>query len=265
MSLKITFIADEDYKELIPEPQPASSAFPEWFSSMKMHSKSKCPFSFLHKNNPYELGSGLLSEDANVKNCPGITDFLNTGYIIPAWDNFMFREDENKDLYVNWSTTYANRLDVHNLNQFPTMGVDQRPMYDRFFKLNTPWIIKTDPGVSCLILHPYWHRKTSFTNVSGVYNTDALELSLKWFFEWNYQIESGLDLDNANHDKQTICKGDPIMLIVPFYRKTFEKKVKYVSDKEYNRLFRKTAGTLQPFKNNDPYRLFRRTLPRFFK
>lgn len=264
MSLKITFIADEQYRECIPEPQPTSTVFPEWFSKLELPSKSKCPFSFMNRDNPYELQIGPSNN--NVKNCPGIFDFLTTGYIIPAWDNFIFRHDDNEGLYVNWSSTYRdNRIDSHDLNQFYTMGHNERPSYDKFFKIYTPWFIRTSPGVSCLIIHPYWHRKNNFTTVSGVYHTDSQEMSLNWFLEWNYEIKTGMELESIDIENQTICKGDPIMMIIPFYRKSYEKEVKYVSTTEVDRLNTKVGGNYQSFKLNDPYRLFRKKLTKLFR
>ena len=263
MSLKITFITKEDYKGLAPEPQPASSLFPEWFSKLEKPSKSKCPFSFVHKEDPYQLVG--QTSDNNVKNCPGILDYLTTGYIIPSWDNFIFREDD-QNLFLNWSSTwFQNSLAAHGLDQFNTMNQRQKPLYDHFFKLVSPWMIKTEPGVSCLVTHPYWHRKTNFTTASGIYHSDSQEMEVNWFFEWNYKIESGLELDSADIDNQTICKGDPLILIIPFYRKQYEKKVEYLSECEYNRTKNKLPGINNPFRYNDPYRNFRKRLSKFFR
>lgn len=261
MSLKITFITDESLREVIPEPEPSYSMFPEWFSKLEVKSKSKCPFHFNRDGNVYDLNT--TTKDTNVKNCPGIIDYLSTGYIIPSWDNFIFR-DNNKSLYGNWTTNFDNQLDSHGIKQFYTMEKFELPNYDRFFKFNTPWYIRTEPGVSCLIMHPYWHRKNNFTTVSGIYHTDKQEIPLKWFFEWNYDIKSGMDLESADIKNQTISKGDPIMLVVPFHRKTYKKEIKYVSDKEIMRLHKKTSGNLQSFKYDDPYRSFRKILPRLF-
>jgi len=262
MSLKITFITKEENREVVPEPQLASSSFPEWFSSLERPSKSKCPFSFLHKDqNHYDLIA--QTPNNNVKNCPGIIDYLTTGYIIPSWDNFMFRE-ENQNLFVNWSGYYENNFASHGISQFNTMNKNQVPLYKNFFKLVSPWIIRTQPGVSCLITHPYWHRKTNFTTVSGIYNTDSQELALNWFFEWNYKISSGMELDGADMYNQTISMGDPLMLIIPFYRKSYKKEVKYVSSAECTRIRNKVTGVANPFRYNDRYRQFRKNLIKFF-
>jgi len=265
MSLKITFIAEDNYREVIPEPQLASHSYPEWFSRLERPSKSKCPFAIIHKDNPIELMSGIHPELNTVKNCPGIQDYLNTGYIIPSWDNFIFRQTDNNELYINWTSNFNNNLEVHGSHQFNTMGEAQKPMYGNFFKLDTPWIIRTQPGVSCFITHPYWHRQNHFTSVSGIYNTDCQELSLKWFFEWNFQIKTNLSVEDIDVENQTVAKGDPLLLIIPFHRKSFQKEVKYVSDREYSRLIRKTGGPMQSFKYNDPYRMFRKSIGKLFK
>ena len=103
MSLKIYFYADKEYENVIPEPVPAYKQLPRWFSDLESTSNSKkCPFRFItedKKNIDRKLNT--------AKSCPGIFDFLTSGYIINSWSTFLFREHDNNSLYVNWIDTHV--------------------------------------------------------------------------------------------------------------------------------------------------------------
>jgi len=75
-----------------------------------------------------------------------------------------------------------------------------------------------------------------------------------------------LDLETMDVDNQTIDVGDPLMLIIPFYRKNFSSVTKYVSSDEFDRLSKSIFYKTHPLmKFNDPYSKFRKTLGRMFK
>ena len=266
MSLKIEFITKEMWREVIPTPKPADNFFPEWFSQLDNNrNKSKCPFAWVHgKEKPMEIVPNFNQRGINVTSCPGIIDFLKQGYIIPSWDNFFFREKDGQ-LLINWTRPeFKPDIKQHLDDQFYTMP--NKPQYGAYYKVETPWIIRTDPGVSCLITHPVWHKKTKrFTSATGVYHTDQSPCALKWFFEYNHKITSGIEIENVDFENQLVEIGDPLMLIIPFYRKKYEHEVKYVSDDEIKRLEYVVKHKTNFLRGNDPYTLFRKGLGRLFK
>ena len=191
-SLKINFYCDEKYQNRVPEPIESSKSFPEWFSELPLVPKKYAT----NGNDVYSLR--VDESHMNVKKCLGIQDFLKTGYLIPAWADFVFREDENGSLYVNWVENLYDdtNYNAHGESQYYTMP--NKPIYGHFGKVNTPWIVKTDPGVSCLITHPVWHNNKSFTSATAVFHTDVSPLNIPWFFEWNYKIETKMDVENLD-------------------------------------------------------------------
>lgn len=234
--MNIKFISEKQYEGTFPEPVPALQMFPEWFSQIEESPyKSKCPFGFKSTNNVYNLA---YEPPVTIKNCLGIQDFLKTGYIIPAWSHFVFREDVNKSLYINWvDSSYPNSYVSHSVDQFK--NISNPPIYNGFAKISTPWIIQTRKGISCLITHPVWHRNNSFTTSTGIFHTDQSPLHLQWIFEWNYKILSGMSMDESEGfdvKKQVIEKGDPVILIVPFVRKEFKSQISYVESGEFRKL-----------------------------
>lgn len=152
---------------------------------------------------------------------------------------------------------------AHPNSEYYTMP--NKPIYNHFGKIFTPWLVKTDPGVSCLITHPVWHRNKSFTSTTGIIHTDITPLQLAWFFEWNYKIKTQMSVDNFDVENQVISKGEPIMLIIPFYRKKFSSNVNYVSSDKYDSL-RKAGQNLThtSMKGYCPYKNFRKNIGKLF-
>lgn len=264
MGLKIHFYAKERFKDIILEPQPAEKMFPKWFSLLEKKSVSKCPFKFVNgPHDPWAIEP--KNEDANLKGCPGIVDFLKQGYLIPSWDNFVFRDDGRGSLVVNWTDdSFGNKYGFHGPEQFSTMPQDSMPRYGYWSKIFSPWIVRTDPGVSCLITHPVWHRNNNFTTATSVMHTDKVPLNIPWFFEWNYKVKSGYDLETMDLKNQVVEKGTPLMLIIPFYRKKFQSSVEYVSDTTFDRYCHMKEYHTHSLKNNDLYSTFRKSLGKLF-
>ena len=222
MSLDIEFIGKESLVGRVPEPIPAYKSFPKWYSQLK--GRGKCPFNF--------VGEEVKPSTGTIKNCPGVTDFLKHGYIIPSWDTFTFRHHPQRGLMCNWiEGDTPTKFSFHGGNQFYSMLDEQKPLYDAYFKIISPWYIKTRPGVSIMLTHPVWHRNKLFTSCTGVYHTDINACQLQWFFEIN--TPPGLVDDDFDYNKQVVYKNEPVMLVIPFYRDKFKSKVTYLNDAEY--------------------------------
>lgn len=261
MSLKINFYCREKYNGMVPEPIPSNKKFPKWFSDLPLNSK-KFKYEILDDNPRTLINS---NSDNNVKKCLGIQDILKTGYIIPAWADFIFREEENGSLFINWMENYFNdtKYDSHGVKQFSTMP--NKPIYGHFGKIFTPWIITTDPGVSCLVTDPVWHRNKSFTSATAIVHTDNVPLNLAWFFEWNYKIKSKMNIDEIEIDKQVVSKGEPLIHIIPFYRKNFSSKINYVNEEKWESLkFSAVAKSSDSMGGQCPYKNFRKNLGNLF-
>lgn len=264
--MKINFLTNEKFKEIIPEPQPAEKLFPEWFAQMDIIRTKKCPFKFRDPKNPFDLEYRRGGDvDNNICGCPGIADYLKFGYIIPAWDNFIFRDYEGS-LVVNWTDEYyGSSIGFHGENQYYTMPENSKPIYKHYTKITSPWIIRTSPGVSVMITHPVWHGNDNFTTASGIFHTDASPLNLPWFFKWNYKVNSGVDLETMDASNQVIETGTPIMAVIPFYRNTFTSTVEYVNGSEWNRLGHMQTVLTHSLHRTDLYSKLRKTIGKLFR
>jgi len=256
MSLKIQFYTNQIYKGSIPEPVPAYKSYPKWFSELEIVDR-RCPFRFINQDNKRDIEK----VNGNVKGCPGIIEMLSAGYVINSWSNFLFREEEGH-LYVNWiDSVVNNRIEFHYQDQVGNFFGEKDP-YKNFIKMACPWTIKTDPGVSCLIMNPYWYNDTRFTTASAIYHSDVTPLNLKWFFTWNKKITTGMEIEGIDLDNQIVKKETPLIHIIPFHREKFESKINYVEEWEMDKLkkLEDSRNTESPRPQDTIYKKFMRTL-----
>ena len=268
----IKFYASDQAKGLS-EIYPAYKKFPKWFVDSKSESlkKSKCPFAPIMNfravgmrsmmsagENPY-----TLIKDSTVQNCPGIVDILKTGYILPAWSDMSFRMINGEMNFQSALEVPEMNYNIHRFNQFKGMSYDQKPEMGLFHKVSSPWWVKTSPGVSILITHPYWQRNKIFTSVSAVVHPDITPIHLKWFFEFNNPIQDSSEIYDQN--KQVVLKDTPLMLIIPFKRTSFEHENIFLSSEELTNLHRDNYyGSISWF-TDTIYSKFRKTLKNFYK
>lgn len=235
---KVTFIANEANKYL-PHPYPAYKEFPEWFIKSNPKS-SKCPFMSLMQLN--KLNGNFspspsnelirLVKNSTVKNCPGIVDYLKTGYILPAWSDMVIRNIKGKMIIDAALKVSEMHYGIHSKSQFIGMEESQLPEMSVFHKMDSPWWIRTSPGVSVLITNPYWNRNKMFTSVSAVVHPDKAPIQLKWFFELNKTIENNTEI--YDEGSQVIKKDTPLALIIPFKRESFEHSLQYLDDAKFD-------------------------------
>jgi hypothetical protein len=268
----VKFYASE-YAEGLPEIYPSYKNFPSWFVDSKSKSlkESKCPFAPIMnfralgiKNN---LSAGespyTLIKDTTVHNCPGIVDYLKTGYILPAWCDMSFRRINGEMHFESAINSPELSYGIHRQNQFNGMVGDQKPEMGLFHKVSSPWWIKTSPGISVLITHPYWSRNKNFTSVSAVVHPDVTPVHLKWFFEFNTPIDDSPEI--YDEQLQVVLKDSPLMLIIPFKRTSFQSKTEYLSEKELKKIHLENYyGSISWF-TDTVYNKFRKSLNIFYK
>ena len=265
-SEKVTFYASEDAYGL-PQPYPAYKQFPEWFG--KSNIKSKCPFAPLMNlrklvpdievnSNPYNL-----VKVTTIKHCPGIVDSLKTGYILPAWSDMCFRRINGMMKFESAVASPELDYGLHRYHQFSGMSEEQRPEMGLFNKLATPWYIKTSPGTSVFITHPYWERNKTFTSVTAVIHTDVNPLHLKWFFEFNQPIKDSPELYDM--ELQMIKKDTPLMLIIPFKRQKYEYDCELLSHEKMSKVVRDSHYNTVSWVSQSPYERFRRILGNLYR
>lgn len=167
---------------------PASKFLPKEYE--KLQAGSKCPFDHLQE-------ASMLS----IKMCPAVNNFMNAGYVIPAWCDIeiKFEGDQYRINYSNFN--YQHR--THPDEQFTGM-------FDRFkvrtdIKLDSPWAIKTAPDYSVMWM-PMWFHNSNFQAVPAIVDTDRVP---------NHNPINIMLFE----PKDTVIKmGDPLVQLIPFKR-----------------------------------------------
>jgi len=291
----ITFYTNKVYENNLDPIYPSYKHFPEWYGKSKKN--SKCPFaSFFNDQSSSDLNINFeqpsdifnlldqihkserekisksnklisnptqLMRDTTVVNCPGITDFLKTGYILPAWTDMSFRK-YNSEIIFNMADNFPNiHHGVHVSDQYKGMDESQLPLSVGFHKVTTPWIVKTSPGISLIITHPYWSRNKTFTTVSAVVHSDKAPLDLKWFFEFNQELPDTPNIVNIEH--QIIKRGTPLILLIPFKREKFKHKIEYLSLENMNNMYRNATSSTVSWISDTWYNKVRKQIGNLYK
>ncbi len=207
------FTPVQELEETIP-PVPASEFWPEWFR--KQQPKRD------HDQHSW----------STVKSCPGIMDILNMGYIIPLWCDYKVTKvrapDMRGDINPETASSQPEQLMIitpQNLNQggrplfsaatHPHEQIDNYPFKENQWKgslkFQMPWEIKTDPGYSCLITAPFYHRQHNLEVLTGSVDTDYYhEMHVNTFFESKVDEEILFE------------RGTPLCQIIPYKREEYK-------------------------------------------
>ena len=143
---------------------PAKKIEKSWWKIMKIH------FDIFLSNTRKEFKSTLPT----MKYCPGMIDFTNSGYIVPAWQDFQFWV--NDDGQVEWAVP-PKMGQIPNIFIHGTEQVDTCPILDDsaatcILKLVSPWHISTPKGTSLIICKPFYHYSNDFDVCPGVLDSD---------------------------------------------------------------------------------------------
>lgn len=181
---------------------------------------------------------GLKIPDGHttIQSCPGIQDYLGTGYIVKLWQDLEFIYDPARGfgtLPFNQLTTFDNRqgveIQTHPVEQYQGLSLfeHQIPMA---VKLRCPWYVETPPGVDMLML-PLTYENQPFKVAPGILKTSMYHMILaQMIFKY---FEGPLLLK----------KGTPLFHLIPLTDKKLDLTFEDPSAKIYNKID-KTANFL---------------------
>lgn len=203
----IRFRYREDH-ELLPRPIRASKSLPEWFKSLRRNIEGAEHF-----------------EAQTVKRCVPVLDAVSNGYYIPAWCDFMISVriiksehtgEPELSIRVNPSSELnmfgEESISTHNWSQVgddcPTQKYELGKV---LLKFNSPWVIETSKGWSCLFKSPP-HHYSNVRIMEGVVDTDAYHRMVNFPFFW----------DGNKEGEFLIEAGTPLIHVIPFKREAVE-------------------------------------------
>jgi hypothetical protein len=172
---------------------PSKNYIPDWFKSIKAYNKSNMVFD---KNN---------NAAKNLKSCIPFFDTLLSGYTIELWCDIFFDE---KDKSIKW----AGNVPPFQQRKSETTNVPTPAGYDEtmHYMWRLPYAMKTPPGYSLLISHPFNRYELPFLSSTGIVDAEKIMFGgqVPFFLKTGF---SGL-----------IEKGTPILQILPFKRENWK-------------------------------------------
>lgn len=171
---------------------------------------------FINKNNK-EWWINKLSDDKNIRHCPGVTDMMYTGITIPLWADLRCRpcpdgsrmEAEFNILDI-MPGQMAGRIDPFEFGQTGecpyTERRDESIKRANFLKLVTPFSIRTAKGYSVMITGSAINPRPEFDVVTGIVNTD-------------YYHTVNVVLNVLTKEPFYVKQGTPIAQLIVFKRK----------------------------------------------
>ena len=126
---------------------PAKKIEKSWWKIMKTHfdvrlSKTRKEFT---------------CKPPTIKYSPGINDFTNYGYIVPAWQDFQFWVNDDGD--IEWEVpepmAQKKNIRVHSKEQVATSPILGETA-NCILTLIAPWYISTPKGTSIIVCKPFY-------------------------------------------------------------------------------------------------------------
>jgi hypothetical protein len=205
MAKKIYF-SRYDNTEAVYNPTPASKLIPEWYKNAK---------SYLNNEKKPSIDEAFIT----IKKCVPVFDSMTAGYLILLGRD-LYCEQTETGPFFHWRTE-GDEESGKVLTQHVDFQVQGHPdnTLGHQLKIENQWIIKTEPGYSCLITPPM-HRDNQIVVLSAIVDTDK-------YYE---KINLPFNLKNDKFEGM-IEAGTPIAQVIPFKRESHKMEVVPLDEK----------------------------------
>ncbi len=176
---EITFWCEKDGLKDINPIKRSVTQIPQWFKDIKV--------------------------DKTIKECPGIMDYFNLGYIHYLWTDLnvtVHPEDRPTEYSVPDPDNF--KIQFHHKSQY--LDFIPTDKYKFVLKPISPWRCKTKEGYSTLQLPLYYEFNDIFDVMPGVINTD-----------YYHQIHPQICFKKLG--KHFLPRGTPLCMFIPFKRR----------------------------------------------
>jgi hypothetical protein len=188
------------------------------------------------------------------KSCEATQDFLLKGYTLKLWSTAVIRQrlDSNDwEIFYDAVPDNVNKAnDILRVGYFDYKQTGKCPMTDirevkeaNYVKLINPWLMRTAPGYSSLIIPALYTPNQNFTVLPAIINTD-------------YYHSGNIVMNVLGKDTFTIPMGTPLVHIIPF-RRNDNNDMQILDETAYKFLAGRGFGTIIPPKNRKG--LYRKT------
>lgn len=188
-----------------PPPVPAKTLIPQWYKDISLYNVSNSPKDLTLIN----TGKGTDSSSISVKLCSPTFDSFIMGY------HFVLGEDiyvsVNEDTGVPSISWESNNFPI---SRAPIVEIPIPPGYHPVgFLYRMMYGVKTPPGTSVIVTHPFNRWDLPFVVPSAVVDSDKkfAPIDLRIFFKIGFE---GI-----------IKQGTPIFQVIPFTREDWEMEI----------------------------------------
>lgn len=142
-----------------------------------------------------------------------VFDAMTAGYMIVLGQDMYVEQLENGP-YFHWRAEGGDQKDdvLTSHHEFQVQGHPENNLGHQL-KIENPWLVKTEPGYSCMILPPM-HRDNQLVILSGIVDTDK-------YYE---KINLPFNLKDK-HFEGMIEAGTPIAQVIPFKRESYVMEI----------------------------------------
>lgn len=173
-----------------------------------------------------------------IKRCYGTLDYISLGVTLPLWTNVHVRVSNRGDDFELRLDQPAYSHTEFNLESFPAWTVTDtcpfsanRPIIGGFPKLVTPWLYKTAPGYSSLILPMNLEPNPNYEVMPGVVHTD-------------YYHHINIVLLIKTKEEFMIPLGTPMYQIIPFKRSDKIEKITFGNETMFHNYAGRGTGDM---------------------
>lgn len=185
-------------------PQPASKFTPSWYK--------KQPGTI---NDEETLPKGFST--VTVKKCMPIFDLMTAGYIITApCDIHLDATDPNNLSFtvpMPIKQFQADMFASHGFEQYSEYPMDRETDHPMLLRILPFWSVKTDPGYSCLFMHPAHADSSPLTAMQALVDTDK------------FISEGHLSFVVRKGFKGVVKQGTPLVQVIPFKRESWSSEI----------------------------------------
>jgi hypothetical protein len=216
--MKIDFYTNEITAMKYP-PIPAKKMIPDWYKEL-----NEFAFDPIYKDNAkYQILNKFTSSIGTIKSCIPVRDYMTSGYIIRACGQSLITPDVmNDEEKTFWARSGGSqKIEQHGYHQCPVKMNNYKNVYMKF---PNPWRIIVPKGYSCLFYQPKFFFEERYTLFPGIVDCD------------DYQDE-GINFPGVVNSSESfyIEPGDPIMLVFPFKRESWEANVRFITEEEWKK------------------------------
>lgn len=192
------------------------------FNSAKPQRASRFVPSWVHALPTKLLREDGITPNSTVRNCPGLMDLYQSGFIVPLWSDVNIKMEDSG--YQYQFADQRSTIETHSATQFSTSPFAETHINLKFIN---PWWIFSDSAVKLLYIAPTWNDMGSedMLLVPGIMSPNKCLLPLNVNF-----------LAKKKSSFYELEFGSPLVHIVPLSEKPIVLKHELVTQEEIKSL-----------------------------